>query len=521
MTAPPPQPVGAGRLLSGRYRLDELLASGGMAQVWRGTDEVLRRQVAVKLLHPHLAADGSFVARFRQEAVAAARLAHPGIVAIYDTCTDAGTEAIVMELVPGQTLRDRLDDPAPIDPWQAAGLAAQVAEALDAAHRAGLVHRDVKPANILLCGDGRVKVADFGIAKALAEADLTQPGLMVGTAKYVAPEQVEGKPVDPRTDIYSLGVVLYEMLCGRPPFVAEGDAATALARLQREPLRPRQVRPSVPKPLEEVVVRAMARAPDDRYSSAADLRAALLAGGATPQPDGDLTATTYAAAPARPPAPPAGGPTPAATPAPAVSFRQSERSWLLPTLLLVLIAVALGVAGLLLGKSGAGDIVGSVRDAIAGSSDPEPTDLTLSDAVAFDPFGDGREDDEDAGNVRDGDPATAWSTERYDNRDITVLKPGVGLVLTASQAAELTELVLNSPTNDWSATVYVAASDPGSFEAWGEPVATVDGAATGTTTVDLGDTEGQAVLVWITDRGDGTPEPRVSIAEALLRGVPA
>src|SRR5688572_15750388 len=193
-----------------------------MAQVWRGTDEVLRRQVAVKLLHPHLAADGSFVTRFRQEAVAAARLAHPGIVAIYDTCSEAGTEAIVMELVPGRTLRERIDDPTPIDPWQAAGLAAQVAEALDAAHRAGLVHRDIKPANVLLAGDGRVKVADFGIAKAAEGADLTQPGLMVGTAKYVAPEQVEGKPVDARTGIYSLGIVLYEMLFGRAPFEGEG-----------------------------------------------------------------------------------------------------------------------------------------------------------------------------------------------------------------------------------------------------------------------------------------------------------
>ena len=177
MTDPPARSgiVESGRLLAGRYRLEELVASGGMAEVWQGTDEVLRRKVAVKLLHPHLAADGSFVTRFRQEAVAAARLAHPWIVSIYDTCSEAGTEAIVMELVRGQTLRQRLDDPAPIDPWQAAGLAAQVAEALDAAHRAGLVHRDIKPANILLADDGRIMVADFGIAKAVEEADLTNP----------------------------------------------------------------------------------------------------------------------------------------------------------------------------------------------------------------------------------------------------------------------------------------------------------------------------------------------------------
>lgn len=524
MTNPPtpPVPVASGRLLGGRYRLEELVASGGMAQVWKGTDEVLRRQVALKLLHPHLAADASFVARFRQEAVAAARLAHPGIVSIYDTCSDNGTEAIVMELVPGQTLRQRLDDPTPIDPWQAAGLAAQVAEALDAAHRAGLVHRDIKPANILLCGDGRVKVADFGIAKALTEADLTQPGLMVGTAKYVAPEQVEGKPVDPRTDIYSLGIVLYEMLCGRAPFVAEGDAATALARLQRDPLRPRQVRPGVPKALEEVVGRAMAREPQKRYASAADLRAALLAGGATPSLDADLTATALATA-APPPAPlPVGAPAPPPPPAPpTVSFRQTERGWLLPTLVLVLVAVALGLAGILLDRSGAGEVFGNVRDVITGSADPNPSEIALSNAVAFDPYGDGGENDGSASAVRDGEPGTSWSTERYDNRDITLLKPGVGLVLTGEQAGALSELVLTSPTNDWSASFYVSPQDPGSFEAWGDPVATADGIAAGTTTIDLGDAQGQAVLVWITDRGDGSPEPRVTIQTTVLRGVPA
>lgn len=523
VTAPPARSgiVEAGRLLADRYRLEELVAAGGMAQVWQGTDEVLRRKVAVKLLHPHLAADGSFVARFRQEAVAAARLAHPGIVSIYDTCSDAGTEAIVMELVPGQTLRQRLDDPTPIDPWQAAGLAAQVAEALDVAHRAGLVHRDIKPANVLLAGDGRVKVADFGIAKAVEEADLTQPGLMVGTAKYVAPEQVEGKPVDARTDIYSLGVVLYEMLCGRPPFEADSEAATALARLQRDPLRPRQVRPGVPKALEEVVCRAMARAPEQRYDSAADLRAALLAAGAAPSPEADLTATHLAAAPSAPAAPlPAGVPAP--PPAPTVaapSFRQTERSWLVPTILLVGVALALGIAGLLLGRSGAGDLIGGVKDAITGT--PEPSPIALSNAAAFDPFGDDREENgEDARNVRDGQADTVWTTQSYDDRDITALKPGVGLVLTVERRGDLAELVLTSPTNDWSASFYVADSDPGSFEAWGEPVATVEGIEAGTVNVDLGDTAGQAVLVWITDRGDGSAENRVTIQDATLRGVP-
>ncbi len=532
MPAPPARTriVEAGRLLADRYRLEELVASGGMAQVWQGTDEVLRRKVAVKLLHPHLAADGSFVTRFRHEAVAAARLAHPGIVSIYDTCSEGGTEAIVMELVPGQTLRQRLDDPTPIDPWQAAGLAAQVAEALDAAHRAGLVHRDIKPANVLLAGDGRVKVADFGIAKAMEAADLTQPGLMVGTAKYVAPEQVEGKPVDARTDIYSLGIVLYEMLCGRAPFEAEGEAATALARLQRDALRPRQVRPGVPKALEEIVCRAMARAPEDRYDSAADLRAALLAAGATPSPEADLTATNLAHAPAAPAIPfPTGVPaSPPSAPAATPSFRQTERSWLVPTILLVVVALALGIAGVLLGRSGAGDLFDGVKDAITGTS--EAAAVPISAASAFDPScdrsecadgqrgGDDSENDDDAPLAVDRDDSTAWRTEGYNDRDITVLKPGVGLVLQLEDAKELVELQVDSPTNGWRAQIYVAGSDPGNLPGWGDPVATTDALSAGTSTIDLGDTTGGAVLIWITDRGDAPGRAAAEITEVRVSG---
>jgi tRNA A-37 threonylcarbamoyl transferase component Bud32 len=500
-------------MLAGRYRLDSLLASGGMAQVWRGTDDVLRRQVAVKLLHPHLAADTTFVTRFRQEALAAARLAHPGIVAIYDTCSEDGVEAIVMELVVGRTLRERLDDATPIDPWQAAGLAAQVAEALDAAHRAGLVHRDVKPANVLLSDDGRVKVADFGIAKAVADADLTQPGLMVGTAKYLAPEQVRGDAVDPRTDLYSLGVVLYEMLCGRPPFVADTDAATALARLQRDPLRPRQVRAGVPKGLEEVVCRAMAREPAERYDTAADMRAALLAAGASASPDADLTAATVGLVSAH--TAPAGSATGATRVDTAPSFRQTERSWLVPTIVVVLVALALGIAGVLLGRSGAGTFFDDVRDAIGGTSNGP---LVIAEASAFDPGGDGAENDELAAHVLDGDPSTSWRTEGYNDRDITRLKPGVGLVLTLESPATLDGVEVLSPTNDWRALVYVADAAPDSLAGWGEPVATTDGLPAGKNTIDLGDEPGGAILVWIVDRGDASGRAPAEIQDVRVLG---
>ena len=505
--------VQPGRLLRGRYRLESRLASGGMAQVWQGTDEVLRRRVAVKVLHPHLAADETFVARFRQEAVAAARLAHPGIVSIYDTCSDDGVEAIVMELVEGRTLRDRLDDPTPLDPWQAAGVAAQVAEALEAAHRSGLVHRDIKPANVLLCGDGRVKVADFGIAKALAEADLTQPGLMVGTAKYLAPEQVRGEPVDPRTDIYSLGVVLYEMLCGRAPFSAETDAATALARLHRDPLRPRQVRAGVPRALEEVVGKAMAREPSARYASASDLRAALLAGGAA-APDADLTAAVHSTAPGATGAPRAavpGGPTtdPGAT---VPSFRQQERAMLIPTVIVVIVAVALGVAGLLLGGSGAGDLFEGVLGGGKGSL------LRVTGASSFDPGGDGHENDALAPRVFDGDSGTDWHTEGYNDRDITKLKPGVGLVVQVDGEHDLEQLEIDSPTNDWHAVVYVADGPKPTLEGWGEPVATTGGLPSGTNEIDLGGKRGSAVLIWITDRGDAPRRAGAAIDEVRVRG---
>ena len=513
--------VEAGLLLQGRYRLGSLVASGGMAQVWEGTDEVLRRRVAVKILHHHLAADASFVTRFRHEAVAAARLAHPGIVAIYDTCSDNGVEAIVMELVQGRTLRDRLDDPVPIDPWQAAGLAAQVAEALEAAHRAGLVHRDVKPANVLLCEDGRVKVADFGIAKAIADADLTQPGLMVGTAKYLAPEQVRGEPVDARTDIYSLGVVLYEMLCGRAPFTADTDAATALARLTRDPLRPRQVRANVPRALEDVVGKAMAREPADRYATASDLRAALLAGGASTAPEPDLTGPMNE--PPRTPPPGAPIPPPAGATAveagPAPTFRQSERAVLIPTILVVLVAVALGLAGLLLGRSGAGNLLDNVRDVLGGSGDGAP--LQVARATAFDPRSSGGDDKENDGAAPlavDGNADTSWKTEGYNAPDITKLKDGVGLILHLDSAADLSSLEIDSPTNDWKVAVYVADTAGAALADWGEPVIVRDHLDPGSTKIDLGGAHGGAVLVWILNRGNADGRASAEIDEVRVSG---
>ena len=536
LTPPPtgPSPAAglvAGALLGGRYRLDDQLASGGMAQVWLGTDEVLRRAIAVKVLHQHLAEDETFVARFRHEAIAVARLSHPAIVSVYDTCSDNGVEAIVMELVRGHTLRQRLDE-GPVDPWLAANIAAQVCGALAVAHAAGLVHRDIKPANILLSEDGRVKVGDFGIAKAAESADLTQEGSFLGTAKYLAPEQVEAGPVDGRTDLYALGVVLYEMLCGRVPFEGDSSSSTALARLHSDPQRPRLVKPGIPRELEAITMRLLARAPDDRYATATEARAALLGAGADDNPtSGDPTvvesgpsatrSVATAGAAGHLPPPPLGPPTPLGTPAvqrpgAPVRFAETERRWLVPTLLVVLVAVALGVAGLLIRGSGTNLFGG--RDGPNTTEGPAPTDelIPIDRTVDFDPAGGDGEHTEEAerGNAIDGDQNTSWSTEDYTSPDWGRLgKPGVGLILELSQPTEIQALEFDTPSVGWQAEVYVADSDPGDLEGWGEPIATFQESDSGTNRVTF-DRTGGAVLLWFTRAGD---DGQVTVTEVRLQ----
>ena len=251
----------AGTTLCGRYRLDRLIGAGGMAQVWEATDAVLGRRVAVKVLHPHLAGDQAFVRRFRQEAIAAARLNDPAIVGVYDTCSDGEHEAIVMELLDATTLRQLIDERGRLDADTTLRIGLRLLDALEAAHRSGLVHRDVKPSNVLLCADGRVKIADFGIAKAEDQTELTREGSLIGTATYLAPEQLTGGDVDGRADLYSLGIVLYECLTGRVPFEGDTGAAVALARLHTTPTDPRRLRADIPPRLAGAVMKALDATP--------------------------------------------------------------------------------------------------------------------------------------------------------------------------------------------------------------------------------------------------------------------
>ncbi len=258
------------RLVGGRYRITGLIASGGMGEVYAARDTVLDRTVALKVLRPQLGSDEAFVDRFRREAMAAAQLTHPSIVQVYDWGRDASDAYMAMEFVDGENLREILAARGRLAPEVAARIAWQVCTALETARRAGIVHRDIKPENILITPGGDVKVADFGLARALAESTATQAGIVLGTAAYLSPEQVQGTEVDHRTDVYALGIVLYEMLVGRPPFTADSPAAVAVRRVNEDVPAP-NVSPS----LDRIVARATARRREDRFVSAAEMGAAL------------------------------------------------------------------------------------------------------------------------------------------------------------------------------------------------------------------------------------------------------
>jgi serine/threonine-protein kinase len=271
------QPVEVPRVFSNRYELTHLIARGGMAEVYRARDRLLDRPVALKVLFPELSVDRAFVERFRREAQNAAKLSHPNIVPVFDWGEDTGSYFIVMEFIDGKPLSAVLRESGPLDGNRAAAIASQVAAALASAHRHGVVHRDIKPGNVLITNEGQVKVTDFGIARAVnTEESLTQTGAVMGTATYFSPEQAEGIGVDARTDIYSLGVVLFEMITGRPPFLGDTPVSVASKHVRDIAPMPRELLETVPVELEAVTMKAMAKDPDQRYPDAEEFRADLL-----------------------------------------------------------------------------------------------------------------------------------------------------------------------------------------------------------------------------------------------------
>src|SRR5215218_3046667 len=261
-------------IVDGRYRAQKRLGVGGMAEVWCAEDEVLGRRVALKLLGGRFTEDPEFRERFRREAQAAAGLTHPNIVGIFDRAEWDGTPYIAMELVDGRTLKELVTERGPLEPGVAVNLTEQILRALGYAHRRGIVHRDVKPQNVILDGEGQAKVADFGIARA-GHSEMTETGAIVGTVQYLSPEQAHGHPVDRRTDLYSAGIVLYELLTGHVPFDGEAPVSIALKHVNERPVPPGQLRPGIPPALEAVVLRALEKDPNLRYQSAEEFIAAL------------------------------------------------------------------------------------------------------------------------------------------------------------------------------------------------------------------------------------------------------
>src|ERR1700719_4145224 len=271
------------RLLGDRYELDGVVGRGGMAEVYRARDLRLDRTVAIKTLRTDLARDQTFQARFRREAQSAASLNNPSIVAVYDTgedldvSTGAPVPFIVMEYVDGRTVRDLLIEGHRLLPERTLEITSGVLRALEYSHQAGIVHRDIKPGNVMVTRNGDIKVMDFGIARAMsdAQATMTQTAQVIGTAQYLSPEQARGERVDARSDLYSAGCLLYELLTGRPPFTGDSPVAIAYQHVKEEPVPPSRVDPEVPAWADAIVLKAMQKDPADRYQSAGDMRADL------------------------------------------------------------------------------------------------------------------------------------------------------------------------------------------------------------------------------------------------------
>jgi len=465
-----------------------------MSSVFRARDRQLDRRVAIKVLHEHYAADPEYLERFRREARAVARLSHPNIVTVIDRGDDDGRQYIVFEHVEGENLKELVQRTGRLPVRQALELALGVADGLAFAHDHGLVHRDVKPPNVLLSREGEVKVTDFGIARSLhVDHGMTQTGTVLGTGEYLAPEQASGRPVSAATDVYSLGVVLWELLAGDVPFVGENFVAVALRHVNEPAPDLRERRPDVTPRLAAAVDCSLAKDPGRRFPSMAafakELHACLAeAEGESPAPpaDDDLALTLV-----RPSAP---LPAPPRAPAPSRSRRpaRSRRRPLLWVLLAVLVAgVAFAAVVLLGGASHNGGGPGGGGGS-AGSRVP------LQGLMGYDPQGDGVEHNELAGAATDGDPATAWTTETYDSQDFGGLKDGVGLMLDAGSPVKLARVTVTTPTPGFRAEIQSGDSTTGGF--------TADSSSqtvSGRTTFTLNGNTAQYYVVWITELPPG------------------
>jgi serine/threonine-protein kinase len=460
-----------------------------MSTVYLALDEVLDRPVAVKLLHREISDEADQLERFRREARAAARLSHPNLVGVIDAGEDDGRPYIVFEYIEGRTLKRRLQEEGQLPVDEAVAYAIEIGRGLTAAHARKLVHRDVKPQNVLIDPDGRAKVTDFGIARSLEQKGMTATGRVLGTTDYVAPEQAMGEDVDERSDVYSLGVVLYEMLTGDVPFRAETQVGVAMKHVN-EPMPDVQAkRPEVSAAVASVVDRATTKDPRDRYATVAEMVR-------------DLEQTLEVEAARH------GGTTGEATSVldsvPAHRRRLKGRrriSW--PGIALALVVIALAAAAVIF----ASRLDLGSNDEPNGGATTSEVRLSNDAASEFDPEGDQRETGTEQLAVDSNPTGTAWSTEHYDSPDFGGLKDGVGLAIDAGESVPAKSMVIRALTPGYDAEIYeVNASPPSSLSGWGRPVGNIsDGGES--ETVPLPGKAAQSFLVWITKAPTAKDDP--------------
>ncbi len=444
-----------GTLIGGRYRLDEKIGSGGMSTVYRAFDPTLERWVAIKLMHRDISSDPDQLERFRREARAVAQLNHPHVVTVIDAGEDEGAPYIVFEFVEGETLKERIKRQGRLPVSEAVAYAIEIGRALEAAHAARLVHRDVKPQNVLIDADGRAKVTDFGIARSLESHGLTATGRVLGTTDYVSPEQALGHEVTEQSDVYSLGVVLYEMLTGEPPFKAETQVAVAMKHV-KDPLPDVQkMRPEISAALAAAVERATAKEMSQRYQSAGELvhdleevlaieaaRAGEASGEATTVL-GTLSGDTADFAPVR--------------------VRHPKRYLAVILLLVAVAAVAVVYFANRTEKGPGNDPI------VAEPPGLEPVELGRQAASQYDPEGDDGQESPEAENlVLDGIRNTGWDTETYQAGFEGAGKSGVGIYVDAGEPipGRRLALITSTPDSEFRAGVYAANSIPTQLRGW-------------------------------------------------------
>jgi eukaryotic-like serine/threonine-protein kinase len=462
-----------GTVLSGRYRLEAKLGSGGMSTVYLARDTTLDRPVAVKVMHREMSEQADQLERFRQEARAVAKISHPNVVAVIDAGEDGGYPYIVFEYVEGETLKARINRIGALDVQESLAYAIEVARGLTVAHARRMVHRDIKPQNVLIDAEGRAKLTDFGISRQLEKDGLTATGRVLGTTDYVAPEQAMGRGADQRSDIYSLGVVLFEMLTGHVPFSADSQVGVAMKHVNEELPDVQADRPEISAATALVVERATAKDPTKRYadigemiddlSTALEVEAAR-AGSTT----GEATSVLEAVPPAQ---------------------RKLSSRARLPVALVLAAAViaAVVIVVILVVSSGNSPISGKDNGGGGGNGgggQKASTEhkVSIESATDYDPEGDGHEDPETVGLAVDGNPTgTAWSSEHYDTDTFAGTKegpdPGVGLYVTTAAAVTPNTMKVITPTPGWDAQIFAAASGPPEgIEEWGEPIGEVKNA---------------------------------------------